>query len=62
MKQAKKYLAMRVETNPRKCMLCGKMFASTWIGNRRCAPCKAKAAAVCGTQRPHPAERADGRA
>jgi len=24
----------------RKCLMCGKMFASVWIGNRRCRRCQ----------------------
>ena len=34
---------IEIKPNPpelRKCLACGTMFPSSWIGNRRCKPCK----------------------
>lgn len=36
----------RPKTPPRKCLCCGRTFASTGPGNRMCARCRARAADV----------------
>ena len=32
------------QVTERKCLACGTMFPSSWIGNRRCKPCKSSVA------------------